>query len=130
MIPTFSSDIWATPAHSPPANVTRDSEPFFQPPNRPVDTSQHTCPDSSAAMQTSAGKLPLDSSFQHLSTLAQTLLLHSNNQPVSLNQININSSLLHHGALVQTPLLTSTSRLASLTPTIHCIYSELQQASY
>ena len=29
--PTFSSDVRVTPSHSPPANVGKDTEPFFEP---------------------------------------------------------------------------------------------------
>ena len=36
--PSFSADVRVTPVHSPPANVSKDSEPFFQPPHRPVDS--------------------------------------------------------------------------------------------
>ena len=56
--PTFSSDVRVTPPRSPPANVSKDSEPFFQPTHRSVDTSvKRTGPDSHAAMQPSASKL-------------------------------------------------------------------------
>ena len=49
----------------PVANVSKDSEPFFQPPHRPVDSgSQRTDPDTDAAMQPSAGKLPPDTGSQ------------------------------------------------------------------
>ena len=72
MEPTFSSDIRVTPAHSPPANVARDTEPFFQPANRPVNTPQRTGPDSSAALQPSAGKLPKDSSLHGSSSSERT----------------------------------------------------------
>ena len=53
--PTFSSDLRVTTC-SPPDNVPKDSEPFFQPTHRPVDTSptvMRTDPDSRAAMQPS-----------------------------------------------------------------------------
>ena len=71
--PTFSSDVRVTPAHSPPANVSKDSEPFLQPTNRPVDTSlQRTDPDSCAAKQSLAGKLPPDSDSQGLSSAERT----------------------------------------------------------
>ena len=54
------------PAHSPPANVSKDSEPFFQLTHRPVDTSpvKHTGPDTPAAMQPLAGKLQPDKDSQ------------------------------------------------------------------
>ena len=32
--PTFSSEVKVTPSHSPPTNIPRDSEPFFQPAGR------------------------------------------------------------------------------------------------
>ena len=32
--PTFSSEVKLTPSHSPPTNIPRDSEPFFQPTGR------------------------------------------------------------------------------------------------
>ena len=72
MEPTFSSDIRVAPAHSPPANVARDTEPFFQPANRPMDTSQRTGPDSSAALQPSASKLLKDSSLHGSSSSERT----------------------------------------------------------
>ena len=58
--PTFSSEVRVSPSHSPPANVARDTEPFFQPTNRTKDVSstpQRTGPDSTATKQKSAGKL-------------------------------------------------------------------------
>ena len=45
--PSFSSDVRVVLSHSPPATVTRDSEPFFQPANSSVDP-QRTDPDSGA----------------------------------------------------------------------------------
>ena len=70
--PTFSSDVRVTPDHPPPGNVTRDSEPFFQPSDKPLDTSQRTGPDSSAALQPSAGKLTTDPALQRSSTVKRT----------------------------------------------------------
>ena len=60
--PSFTSDVRVTPTPSPPASVSKDSEPFFQPTHWPVDTSpvKHTGPDTHAAMQPSAGKLKPD----------------------------------------------------------------------
>ena len=55
--PTFSADVRVEPSRSPRPNVSRDSEPFFQPANSFMDISQRTGPDSSAASQPSAGKL-------------------------------------------------------------------------
>ena len=54
--PTFSSDVRVAPDHPPPGNVTRDSEPFFQPIYKPLI---------------------------HLSALAQTLVLPCSRRPVS-----------------------------------------------
>ena len=62
--PSFSADVRVTPMHSPPANVPKDAEPFFQPSNHPVDSSQRTGPDTVAATQLSAGKLPTDKNSQ------------------------------------------------------------------
>ena len=47
--PTFSSEIRVSPPHSPPANIPKDSEPFFQPTRR-------TGKDSSAEMHQSASQ--------------------------------------------------------------------------
>ena len=58
--PTFSSEVRVTPSHSPPTNVARDTEPFFQPTSRVLEDSpshQRTGPDFSATQQPSAGKL-------------------------------------------------------------------------
>ena len=59
--PTFSSEVRVTPTHSPPTDIAKDSEPFFQPTNRSVDNSpvKRTGPDTDAALQRSAGKLKL-----------------------------------------------------------------------
>ena len=72
MEPTFSSDVRVAPTHSAPSNVTHDSEPFFQPPNPSGDSSQRTGPDSSAALQPSAGKLVRDSSVHGSSSSERT----------------------------------------------------------
>ena len=70
--PTFSSDVRVAPDHPPPGNVTRDSEPFFHPIDKPLDTSQRTGPDSSAALQPSAGKLTSEHALQGSSTVKRT----------------------------------------------------------
>ena len=70
--PSFSADVRVTPMHSPPANVSKDAEPFFQPSNQPVDSSQRTGPDTVAATQPSASKLPTDKSSQVPSSDART----------------------------------------------------------
>ena len=72
MEPIFSSDVRVAPTHSAPSNVTRDSEPFFQPPNPSGESSQRTGPDSSAALQPSAGKLVRDSSLHGSSSSERT----------------------------------------------------------
>ena len=118
--PSFSADVRVTPVHSPPATVSKDSEPFYQPSHRPVDSvAKRTGPDSDAALQLSAGKLPPGSTSQDQTfprALAQTLLLPSSSWPVSLSRIII--PRLHQGALVQTSLLVSISQPASHTPTL------------
>ena len=72
MEPTFSSEVRVAPDHPPPGNVTRDSEPFFQPADRPMDISQRTGPDSSVALQPSAGKLTKDPALQGSSSSKRT----------------------------------------------------------
>ena len=64
MQPTFSLEVRVTPSHSPPVNVSRDTEPFFQPTHRnPGDSlPKRTGPEISAAQQPSAGKLTSHSS--------------------------------------------------------------------
>ena len=63
---TFSSEVHVTPTHSPSSGIAKDSEPFFQPTNRPVDISpvKRTGPDTDAALQWSAGKLHSDKDTQ------------------------------------------------------------------
>ena len=78
--PTFSSEVKLTPAHSPPSNIPRDSEPFFQPSGRtgtassafshqaasqPESDSQSTTTEragngSSASQHRPASQLPAD----------------------------------------------------------------------
>ena len=72
MEPAFSSEVRVAPTHSAPTNVSRDSEPFFQPPNPSDDAFQRTGPDSSAALQPSAGKLVRDSSLLGSSSSERT----------------------------------------------------------
>ena len=64
MEPSFSADVRVTPIHSPPANVSKDAEPFFQPSNQSVDSSQRTGPDTVAVTQPSASKLLTDKNSQ------------------------------------------------------------------
>ena len=47
--PTFTSAVKVTPSHSPPSNVPRDNEPFFQP-----TSSERTGQDSSAMHQSAS----------------------------------------------------------------------------
>ena len=70
--PTFSSDVRVAPDHPPPGNVSHDSEPFFHPSEKSLDISQRTGPDSSAALQPSAGKLPSEHASQGSSTVKRT----------------------------------------------------------
>ena len=70
--PSFSSEVRVTPTHSPPAHVSKDSEPFFQPTLSSAGSSnvEHTGPDyKDAAKLQSAGKLQPtqheDTSTQH-----------------------------------------------------------------
>ena len=71
--PSFSADVRVTPVHSPPATVSKDPEPFFQPSHRPEDSvSKCTGPDSDAALQLSAGKLPPGSSSQDRTVSTRT----------------------------------------------------------
>ena len=72
MEPAFSPEVRVAPTHSAPTNVSRDSEPFFQPPNPSDDAFQRTGPDSSAALQPSAGKLVRDSSLLGSSSSERT----------------------------------------------------------
>ena len=57
-----SSEVRVAPTHSPPASICKDSEPFFQPTNRPVEISpaKRTGPDTHALLQPSTGKLQPD----------------------------------------------------------------------
>ena len=58
--PSFSADVRVSPSHTPPANISKDSEPFFQPSVSSVQHSnvERTGPDNTDASQhQSAGKL-------------------------------------------------------------------------
>ena len=54
--PSFSSDIKVPPSHSPPSNVGKDVEPFFQPSSSGLHI-ERTSPDGPVEKQLSAGKL-------------------------------------------------------------------------
>ena len=58
--PSFSADVQVSPSHTPPANISKDSEPFFQPSVSSTASSkvERTGPDiSDASQHQSAGKL-------------------------------------------------------------------------
>ena len=116
--PSFSSDVRVVPSHSPPATVTRDSEPFFQPANSSVDP-QRTDPDSGAVSQLSAGKLTKDSSLHRSSSSERTGPDKVASQQKSAGKLRSMSTsekvnYIVKGALVQTTLLRSISRPVSL----------------
>ena len=54
--PSFSSEIRVTPSHSPPPNVGKDTEPFFQPSGSALHV-ERTSPDVPVEKYLSAGKL-------------------------------------------------------------------------
>ena len=54
--PSFSSDVKVPPSHSPPSNVGKDVEPFFQPSSSGLHV-ERTSPDSPVGKQLSVGKL-------------------------------------------------------------------------
>ena len=72
---TFSSEVKVAPLHSTPANIPRDSEPFFQPTER-------TGEDFSAEMHQPASRSRFHTLLQQ-SALAKVSLFHSINQPAS-----------------------------------------------
>ena len=116
--PTFSSDVRVAPDHPPPGNVSRDSEPFFHPTEKSLDISQRTGPDSSAALQPSAGKLPSEHASQGSSTVKRTGPDIIASQQQSAGKLKSKTNTATQGALVQTPLLRSISRPASLAQTL------------
>ena len=70
--PTFSSEVRVMPSHFTPPNVSKDSEPFFQPTSSLVGnkpTVECIGPDTTVEKQMSTGKLSSDqqedSSFKH-----------------------------------------------------------------
>ena len=72
--PTFSSEVHVSPTHSPPAGISEDSEPFFQPSHQPMDSSPDKCtgPDTHTALQWLAGKLRTDKTGQGQATSERT----------------------------------------------------------
>ena len=108
--PTFSSEVKLTPAHSPPSNIPRDSEPFFQPSGRtgtassvfshqaasqPESDSQSTTTER-AGINQPVSSLPTHSKgFQFLpSALASVPLPQGINQPASLLPTDLHQDLL------------------------------------
>ena len=93
--PTFSSDVRVTPPCSPTANMSKDSEPFFQLTRRPVDsftTVKRTGPDTHAAVQLSAGKLePHKDSHGQASTERTGPDVYASNQHQSASKLKSES---------------------------------------
>ena len=139
--PTFSSEVKLTP-HSPPTNIPRDSEPFFQPTRRTaqpplrIRIRQPASPSRtpSLVLQSALARVPLlycinrpasshptsRKFHQSLpSALAKVSLRHSINRPASLSPTDRRQDLLT-GTLVLTltrvPLLHSINPPTSLPP--------------
>ena len=68
--PSFTSEVRVSPAHTPPAGIRKDSEPFFQ----PVDSSpnKRTGPDTHASQHKSTGKLLTEKLSQRQSSSERT----------------------------------------------------------
>ena len=64
--PSFSSAVRVTPTHSPPADIAKDTEPFFQPTDQlgNIPPVKRTGPDNDAALQRSTGKLSVTQESQ------------------------------------------------------------------
>ena len=64
--PAFSSEVRVTPTHSPPADIAKDTEPFFQPTAQlgNIPPVKRTGPDNDAALQRSTGKLSVTQESQ------------------------------------------------------------------
>ena len=116
--PTFSSDVRVVPDPPPPGNVTRGSEPFFQPSDKPLDTSQRTGPDSSAALQPSAGKLSTDPALQGSSTVKCTGPDNIASKQKSAGKLKAKPNISTQGRTGPDTGLRSKSRLVSLVPTL------------
>ena len=106
--PTFSASVRVPPSHSPPAAISKDSEPFFQP-----LSSGRTGTDSSVLVHHSASP----SRMLLLSALEKTSLLISICHPASLCPTNRLSDLLHHQSALATTRLRNISQPASLSRT-------------
>ena len=72
--PAFTSEVRVSPTHSPPAGISKDSEPFFQPSHRSRESlpDRRTGPDTHALQHKSAGKLQSDSSRPKPSSSGRT----------------------------------------------------------
>ena len=103
------------PTHSPPAGISKDSEPFFQPSHRPRESSPDKCtgPDTHTALQWSAGKPKTDKTGQGKTASERTGLDTHALQHKSAGKLKSDSDHHHQGAPVQT-LLKSLSRPVSL----------------
>ena len=122
--PTFSSEVRVNPSHSPPTNVGRDTEPFFQPTSRTLDdssTPQRTGPDFGAAQQPLATKLHTDSSASGSSSqcAGPDSTAAKQKSAGKLSQTFLLQGALPYSALAQTVLLQSRSRPVSLNQSIN-----------
>ena len=72
--PAFTSEVRVSPTHSPPAGISKDSEPFFQPSHRSRESSpdRRTGPDTHALQHKSAGKPKIDKTGQRRTALERT----------------------------------------------------------
>ena len=72
--PAFTSEVWVSPTHSPPAGINKDSELFFQPSHRSRESSpdRRTGPDTHALQHKSAGKPQIDKTGQRKTALERT----------------------------------------------------------
>ena len=111
--PSFSADVQVSPSHTPPANISKDSEPFFQPSVSSTASSkvERTGPDiSDASQHQSAGKLQETQPIQRTGPDTQ---LQSNSRPVSY-LASFPELIFHLSALARTlRILPRTSRPAS-----------------
>ena len=97
--PTFSSDVRVSPPHSPPRDIPKDSEPFFQPTRR-------TGTDFSAEMHQSASQPESDaqsSSTERTGKGSSATQHQPASQPASSHPTDSN---LHH-----LPLLSALARV-------------------
>ena len=137
--PTFSSEVKLTPSHSPPTNIPRDSEPFFQPTGRtgtafsaeahqaasqPESDSQPTTTErtgkgSSASTGQPAHIQHAADCFSFFQELWQGSLLHSTTQPAILPPTDLPPDLLTDMLVttqIRVPLLHSINPLTGRHP--------------